>query len=161
MGYCKKHNRLNIDVWYDCEECGKESDEYCKTNNYTQSISPYLAPREGTDNGEWVTLNTGRWILDDDDMVDYYIESHFTDTQIGNPALKITGNIDRFERFVREKVYYKSINNEYKEDENKIMEEEDEKYFINMFNTMMEDYKKKWILFKTKKEGRLYEEEEQ
>ena len=56
--YCKTHNYCNMDVWYDCEECLKESCEYCdKNDNYTQSISPYLAPREGSDNGEWVRLN--------------------------------------------------------------------------------------------------------
>jgi hypothetical protein len=61
MGRCIKHDFDNIDVWYDCEKCLDESQDYCKHNNYSQSISPYLAPREGTDNGEWVKLNIGNW----------------------------------------------------------------------------------------------------
>ena len=54
MGYCIEHDCKNIDVWYDCEECLKESDEYCKMNNYTRSVSPnrmLVSNDEGTDNG--------------------------------------------------------------------------------------------------------------
>ena len=60
---CTKH-RTRGDVWYDCERCLGEAGVWAEANGFNQCISPYLAPREGSDNGAWVTANTGRWVFE-------------------------------------------------------------------------------------------------
>ena len=51
--FCTKHGGSSIDVWYDCEGCLGESDEWAVAHGFDQCVSPYIK-REGTDNGQWV-----------------------------------------------------------------------------------------------------------
>ena len=58
---CCTVHLCTIDVWYDCPSCLQESSSWAKAHGFTQCISPHVAPREGTDNGEWVRLKARRW----------------------------------------------------------------------------------------------------
>ena len=59
---CLKHRTRDNDVWYDCQKCCEESIIWARENGFDQCISPYLSPRDGSDNGAWVKANKARWV---------------------------------------------------------------------------------------------------
>ena len=64
MQWCFKHEKTG-DVWYDCQGCLHESQEWAEDNGFSQCVSPNIT-REGTDNGLWVTANEDRWMNAED-----------------------------------------------------------------------------------------------
>ena len=58
---CLKHDKAELDCWYDCEECCEEAQEWAEANGFTQCVSPHKQ-EEGTDKGKWVNINCYRWI---------------------------------------------------------------------------------------------------
>ena len=61
---CTAHGTRDIDVWYDCIFCLDEAEIWARRHGFTQCVSPDIK-REGTDGGEWVQANAGRWIADE------------------------------------------------------------------------------------------------
>jgi hypothetical protein len=59
--YCKRHGKIGIDVWYDCQKCCNEAHKWADKKGYTEgAVSTYIK-REGSDNGEWVRTNRRRY----------------------------------------------------------------------------------------------------
>lgn len=61
---CCKHRQFPLDIWYDCQQCLDESQEWAEEHGYTQCVTgPHVDPEgtRGTDNGQWVNEHQARW----------------------------------------------------------------------------------------------------